>query len=135
MTSNDDDDDDDYMTRKHRALLSEYIAEFREAKKVAEKWWQDLVGSEIDESWKAAVAAAKRRWPDGAPSHPFVVGVIVKYAKACDALNRSLDRADRVPINQFLIDALSSTDTEDLAEFTEPLSYWPLGLDEDGRSV
>jgi len=128
-------DDDDYMTPQHRALLRQYYEELRRAKELAEAWWKELIGLEIDESWKAALAEVRRRWPDGPASHPYVIGTIVKYAKACDAINRSLDRSDRVPVNQFAIDALDSTDTQDLAKFTETLTYWPLGRGEDGRIV
>jgi hypothetical protein len=123
------------MTPDHKALRRQYIEELREAKKLAEEWWQNLVGAELDESWVAAVAEVHRRWPGGPVSHPYVIGTIVKHIRACDALNRTLDRSDRVPVNQFVIDALDGTDTQDLVTFTNSLSYWPIGLGEDGRPV
>jgi hypothetical protein len=126
------DDDDDYMTPKHRALLRQYYDELREAKQLAEAWWGRLIGSARDEAAKTAI---RKRWPNGPASHPFVIGVIAKTAHACDRLNRTLDRGDRVPVSQFIIGALDSTETQDLVSFTQSLTYWPLGTGEDNRIV
>ena len=123
------------MTDRHRALLKEYRAEMRDAMKTAKKWWTTLVASEVTESGVAAEAEVARRWPDGAASHPLVIGTIVKFLHLCSELNRSVGQDEAVDLNRFAIEGLDSDASEDVAEFTESLSYWPIGFDDQGQLV
>lgn len=123
------------MKPSHRDLQKAYIAEMREAMAVAKRWWQDLVKAELKGSVLGAEAEAERRWPDGPASHPRVVGVIVKYMHACEALNAGKPRADQESVNHFLIEGLDTRDSQDVNDFTDDLSYWPVSRDENGNRV
>jgi hypothetical protein len=107
------------MSPEHRALWEDYVKELREAKMLAELWWDEAGGA-------AGTLAA--RWPDGPASHPYVIGVIEKYLQACYVLNQRLGRAKSTHLNEFIIDSLMTSRAEDVLDFTDNLTYWPIGL-------
>jgi hypothetical protein len=115
------------MTPRHEELRKRYVADLREAKSQAERWWEEHAKARAGSKAKRDVAFM-RRWPDGPASHPFVIAVIQKYLKACDQLNDLVDDDDFVPLNWFIVDRLDEKDSADLAKFTKSLSYWPIGL-------
>jgi hypothetical protein len=123
------------MKPTHQQLQKAYIAEMREAMRVSIAWWQSLVKTELKGSALGAEAEARRRWPDGAASHPRVVGVIVKYMHACEALNAGKPRTEQESVNHFLIEGLDTRESQDLNDFTDDLSYWPISRDENGNRV
>jgi hypothetical protein len=123
------------MTREHRQLLGQYQNDLRTAMAVAEAWWRDRLADELTESQEGAEAELRRRWPDGPPSRPLVIGVIQKYLRLCDQLNQRLGEDAFLPLNQFVIDGLNSKDSRDLLKFTRPLSYWSIGVAESGELV
>lgn len=122
-------------SRNFAELKRTYIAELREAKKIADAWWQSLVSSQLAENIEASVAELKRRWPDGPASHPRVIAVVVMCMHACDALNQGRERNEQEPIGQFLMHSIDTDDSQDLVDFTDALSYWPIGRDGSGRAV
>ena len=123
------------MSPKFKKLQQTYITELRAAQKVAEAWWQAQLAANAAIGGEAAQAELKRRWPDGPASHPRVIAVIVKCMHACDALNQGLERGDQEPVGQFLMHGIDTGDSQDLVDFTDALSYWPLGHDAAGRAV
>jgi hypothetical protein len=116
------------MTHEHQALLDQYYAEMRDAMSVAEAWWKQRLAAEVTESPRAADAEVRRRWPDGAASHPLVIGVIQKYLRLCHELNERLGPELSEDLNRFVIEGLMSDESRDIAKFTRSLSYWPIGL-------
>lgn len=122
------------MTDEHRALFDRYVAELREARELAIRWWDALVEAEPGADYEEREASARLRWPDGAPSHPVVIGVIQKYLRLCDELNRRLARPQHVSLNRFAIDLLDSQRSGDVSDFLQ-LSYWPLGFDESEENL
>ena len=122
------------MPQNHKELFDQYERDLREAKKAAEKWWEDLIASETTTDRNQALHSVKRRWPDGPASHPYIIGVIQNYLRACEELNLQLGEDDEVPIHTFSIDWLDSVRTKDLLKFLD-LSYWPIGLNQDGEVV
>ena len=123
------------MKPDYRELQQAYIAELRDAKDVAEAWWQALVASELADSIEAATAEVRRRWPDGAASHPRVIAVVIRYMHACAALNQVRERGEQVPLSQFLLEGLDTRESQDLVDFTDALSYWPINHDASERPV
>ncbi|MBC7604110.1 MAG: hypothetical protein H7255_15810 [Ramlibacter sp.] len=123
------------MKPDYRELQQAYIVELREAMPVAQAWWLALVTRELGDSAAAAQAEAQRRWPDGAASHPQVIGVILKYMHACEAKNAGKERSEQVSANHFLIDGLDTRDSQDVNDFTDALTYWPISLDATGVRV
>jgi hypothetical protein len=123
------------MKPSHQDLQRGYIGEMREAMQIAQSWWQALVKAELKGSALGAEAEAKRRWPNGPASHPRVVGVIVKYMHACEALNAGKPRPEQESVNHFLIEGLDTRDSQDVNDFTDALSYWPISRDESGNRV
>lgn len=123
------------LHERHRKLFDQYVHDLRRAKEAAEKWWDDLVASEATTDRNQALESVKRRWPDGPASHPYVIGTIQKYLRACEALNQQLEKNDTVPLNHFSIDWLDSTRTQDVSDFLLDLSYWPMGLGQDGQVI
>lgn len=123
------------MSPRHKELRSQYIADLREAMGAANQWWKTLLARELQESLSAADAEVRRRWPDGPASHPLVIGVIQKYLKACTSLNAELGPDEAVPLNEFIIDGLDTRDSQDVLAFTDALTYWPIGMDDDVHPV
>ena len=125
------------MPTRHEALFAEYVRELRQAKTAAEEWWVKLLESETQQvrNRQNAVAILKRRWPIGPVAHPYVIAVIRKFFLACEALNEELadsDNEEEVYPHVFVSEWLLDEESEDLADFVSDLSYWPIGLDEDG---
>lgn len=122
------------MTDEHRTLFERYVAELREAREAAVRWWDALVDAEPGENGDEREASAKLRWPDGAASHPAVIGVMQKYLRLCDELNHRFPRPQQVSLNRFAIDLVDSKRSEDVSDFLQ-LSYWPLGFDESEENL
>jgi hypothetical protein len=122
------------VAEQHLALHEKYLTDLRDAQKVAEEWWRKLVAAEPGKNLDEKTASAKKRWPDGAPSHPLVIGVFQQYLRKCDELNREFDRQQKVSLNRFAIDWLDSEESDDVSDFMQ-LTYWPMGDDEEGNLV
>jgi hypothetical protein len=126
------------MRTPHERLFADYVQELRQAKEEVEIWWRELIEAETRrvEDRQQARVQCKRRWPLGAAAHPRIVHVLRKYYLLCVALNDELTDADgegdEVYPHQFVSEWLLDEDTEDLGDFISGLSYWPIGLDEDG---
>lgn len=80
----------------YKELFDDYVVEMRQARAVAQAWWQALLLGETqagaDE--EAAKEAVDRRWPLGPVSHPFVIAVFRKYALECQRLNDEAEEAE-----------------------------------------
>ena len=122
------------MSPRHKELRKLYIEDLRQAMAVAQAWWKAMLAKELDESLAAAASEVKRRWPDGPASHPVVIGVIERYLKACDELN-AIDPDSAAYLNEFIIDGLDTVGSQDVLAFTDALTYWPIGLDDQGHPV
>lgn len=123
------------MATKHEKLFATYVDEFKEVKEATDAWWAGLIAAEQEKTGDSeqALINVKKRWPIGPVAHPWVIAVIRKYFFACQELNES--GAEEVYPHQFVSDWLLEEETEDLADFVSRLTYWPLGLDEDGDFV
>lgn len=114
-------------------LRRAYIADLREAKKIAEAWWEALITGAGDS--EGAAVEVQRRWPDGAVSHPRVIGVVIRYMHACDVVNQGRERHEQEPLAHFLMEGIDTRDSQDLMDFTDSLTYWPLNHDAADRPV
>jgi hypothetical protein len=123
------------MTDQHKSLLRQYRVEMRDSMKASQAWWRTLIAADVDESVEAAEAEVRRRWPDGPASHPQMIGTIQKYLHLCDELNRAVGQDHAVDLNRFVIEGLDSDESGDVSEFTDALSYWPIGLDDHGELI
>ena len=119
------------MDGDYGKLQRAYIADLRKAKKTAEVWWKKMTTAGTED----AIAEVRRRWPDGPASHPCVIAVFVQYMVACDALNQGRERHEQTPVPHFLMEAINTDDSEDLIDFTDSLTYWPLSHDAAERPV
>lgn len=102
---------------------------------VAQGWWLNLVSREPSADSSSAELTTRRRWPDGAASHPIVIGVILKYMHACEMLNAGHERSEQVPAHRFLIDGLDTRQSQDVNTFTDALTYWPISRDVHGTRI
>jgi hypothetical protein len=123
------------MTEEHKALRRQYRVEMRESMTTAQAWWRDRIAGEMNESPQSAEAELRRRWPDGPASHPVVIGTILKYLHLCDDLNKKVGEDAAMDLNRLVIEGLDSDESEDVAAFTDTLSYWPIAVDESGQLV
>jgi len=146
----------DGMGTRHEKLYSQYAKDLRVVKVAAERWWRSLLLAVEDKAKDAARAAqaVQLRWPAGAPSHPRVIAVLRKYWIECEELNRQLMEEDQqhgskpdmeeedeegeeespVPAKDFLTEFLLDGKNDKLAEFLFPLTYWPIGREEENES-
>ena len=122
------------MPTRHEELFKEYLKEIRGAQALAEAWWKDLVK-------KAGAGEARRRWPLGPAAHPRVIDLLRKYWFKVEDINRDLEagtgkKGEEVTYPQHLLaDELLDGKNDDLAEWLNTLTYWPLGLDENDDYV
>jgi hypothetical protein len=126
---------DPQVPTAHERLFARYVKELRDAKDVAEEWWQALLDAESAKTRDRdlALREIQRRWPLGPAAHPYVIGTIRKYFLACEALNDDGD--EEVYPHVFVSEWLLDEDTEDLGDFMSVLNYWPIGLDSDGDFI
>lgn len=80
----------------YKELFDDYVVELRQARAVAQAWWQALLLGETQAGADAQAAqeAVDRRWPLGPVSHPFVIAVFRKYALECQRLNDAAEEAE-----------------------------------------
>jgi hypothetical protein len=122
------------MPTRHEELFEEYLKEMRDAQALAEAWWKDLVK-------KAGAAEARRRWPLGPAAHPRVIHLLRKYWFKVEDINRDIEAGkgkkgeDVVYPQHLLADGLLDGKNDDLAQWLNTLTYWPLGLDENDDYV
>jgi hypothetical protein len=125
------------LSKKHRALFKEYLAELGEAKETAEGWWGALILAEEErtDDHDQAVENVEERRPVGPSVHGSVIAVVRKYWLACDSLNRLVDRPERVPPEEFVLGRLVDGNHDDFAEFLAGFPFWPIGLDREGNWI
>ena len=140
------------MSPEFEELRSAYAAELRDAKREAERWWQQLRDTLARAS---GGPTAEDLWPMGPASHPWVIAVYRKYFFLCIELNArvrarglrtqpdmpgeqdwgvddiSQQPADTTEPRIFVLDLLSGGDTHDLYEFLLSLTFIPVGLKGD----
>ena len=123
------------MSKKHRALFKEYLADLAEAREIAEGWWGALILAEEERTGdrEQAIAIVKRRRPVGPAVHGSVIAVIRKYWLACDSLNRLSEPSARVAPEEFVLGNLLDGEHDGHAEFLSGIPFWPIGLDREGR--
>jgi hypothetical protein len=151
---------------EYQRLFREYVSELQVAMEASLQWWDNLLARETSElgSREEAERAVARRWPFGAPSHPYINAVYRKYFLACEHLNESQDsepsdtdtdadseeewgttdeagegdeELDDIegPIDPpVLLLEMLAGRDDDLAEFMAGCVYSPIG-EEEGRSV
>jgi len=115
---------------RYELLSGEYLKEMRAVQALAEAWWKDLLK-------KSGEAELRRRWPLGPAAHPRVIHVLRKYWFKVEDLNREVEQGkgkkgeEPVYPQHLLADDLLDGKNDDLAEWLNTLTYWPLGLDEN----
>ncbi len=139
----------------HDDLFTQYLPELETAVEESAKWWKDLILRETGRWGEATTARRKlrQRWPCGPASHPRVLGVLIRYHAACDALNEQATamlkpsvvddegpvtwgeasvQEPEVPVEWsfeepivFLVERLGD-DHEDLADFLDALTFLPV---------
>jgi hypothetical protein len=116
----------------HRDLFDQYLTELREAKELAEGWWEALIATEEEDRTgdrEQAIANVEGRRPVGPVAHGAIIEVVRKFWLACAALNRQVSEVERVAPEEFVLGWLTS-EYQDLAAFLSRLPYWPIGLDQ-----
>ena len=134
-------------------LRKAYVAELRESKSAAERWWAELK-ARYDQ--KPEGLKPDDLWPMGPASHPWVIATYRKYYFLCLELNRrtsngAVESAGASAANEldwggdepepkpaatvepavFVLDLLSGGDTQDLYEFLLCMVFVPVGLKAD----
>lgn len=132
-------------------LLSEYVAELRDSKEKAERWWWLLQERHADDPTSPR---PEDLWPMGAASHPWVIATYRKYFFKCAELNNQLgdrpgdaarrarpietdwgvdeeSRPARVEPKTFVLDLLAGGETHDLYEFMLAMVFVPIGMKGD----
>ena len=96
----------------YKELFDSYVVELRQAKAVAEAWWQALLLGEMQGGADAHAAreAVDWRWPLGPVSHPFVIAVFRKYALECQRLNDAAEEAEEDEDDEEDLDDSSESD-------------------------
>jgi hypothetical protein len=124
-------------TPPHRKLFKAYVAELAEAAESANAWWHALIEEEEErtDSYDEAVEYVRERHPGGPAAHKFVIAAVRKAWLACDALNKRSQEVDRVQPEELVLAWLVRDGHQKLGEFISQLTYWPVGLDEDGAWV
>jgi hypothetical protein len=128
------------MNDAHQKLLEEYVDSLRSAKEAADEWWEALLASETRKTKdrEQALRNVKERWPYGPAAHPRVLGFILHYYFACEALNERLAKtkkpAEEYP-HLFVTEMLMEDGSADLGDFVDTLPGLPIGVDEDGDPV
>ena len=64
-----------------------------------------------------------------------VIGTIRRFWLECDALNKKIQRSERVPPEQFILEWLLDGEHDDLVSFLSKLTYLPIGLDQEGNWI
>lgn len=142
-------------------LMKEYLAELREAREKALKWWDALVAREtaLTGDRTQALQALKMRWMVGPVSHPYVIAVYRKYFLKIIGINESLDEeiiTDEIEPEteaawgveedeedeeegtiepEYLLRHDLNCYDEELYEFMQPLVFSTIGLDSDENYV
>jgi hypothetical protein len=123
----------------HKALFKEYIKELREAKKYAEERWERMIKIQEERvrgGRDKAIRTVKARHPGGPVSDSRVLGTIRKFWLECSRLNQTIENpAERVPPEDPILRWLMDGKHAELTEFLSGLTYWPLGLDQEGHWV
>jgi hypothetical protein len=145
------------MSTRHSELFKKYVDDLKQVKVQVDAWWNHLLEEEESR------AGVRQRWPNGPGVHPRVIAVLRQYYFACEELNLQIDRenesrarkreetspvlaldaGDEEPEEEemeesvnpsvFLTDGLVTPATEDLATFLAGVTYWPIGLNEQGQ--
>lgn len=124
------------MSPDHRILFREYCAALEEARVRTNIWWADIVGEARHGSTDAdAESELRRRWPRGPGTHPFIVAVVRQYFLACEELNERMRAEEEVPPHVFVGELLLAPETDRLSRIVAAFGYWPVGVDEEGRST
>lgn len=119
----------------HRRRFDEYVRDLRRAKKGAEKWWADLIETEmarVGNEQHAEINVRTRR-PSGPAVDPAVIRVIRAAWLDCQALNDSTPETLRVAPVALVGLWLDESGYEDLVRFVASLHFWPVGLSDEGR--
>ena len=149
------------MGPSYEALREQYVDELRTAKDEVSDWWSALVAVTFARlgSPEEAEKDLRRRWPVGPAAHPRILGIVRKYFLACDALNQQVrariaeqqqkgtlfsladpEQAEEQPDQPLspgvlIEESLSTKGSYDLGKIVGRLSYWPIGVDAEGRFV
>jgi hypothetical protein len=150
------------MGPRYEALRSQYIHELRVAKSDVNDWWAALVERTLQLTNHNKIEAARelrRRWPVGPAAHPRILAIVRKYFLACDQLNQVIDKEQNDDLHQLVPhrlatfteqeqepdqtvspgilvgESLLTPATDDLAKIVGQLTYWPVGVDEQGAYV
>lgn len=137
--------------RQHNELFEAYVVSMREAKQLAEAWWNELLEEQAVASKDLLVAEKmlRKRWPFGPASHPWVIEVFRDYYLRCEELNNQAEAEGlndmsvppgeegwgtedeytqtTIPPQVLVIEQLANDDTEDLYDFILNMRYIPIG--------
>lgn len=122
---------------RHYALFDQYLTELREAKELAEDWWEALIDAEEEDRTgdrDQAIANVEGRRSVGPVAHGAVVEVVRKFWVECAALNRQVGETERVAPEEFVLGWLMN-EYQEFAAFLSDLPFWPIGLDWEGNWV
>ncbi len=122
----------------HRGLFRQYVEALRQAKILADAWWQALIDTEEEDRTgdrEQAVENVRMRRPVGPVAHGAVIAAIREFWLRCAALNREVAEQERVAPEEFVLGWLAALNHLDLAEFLAGLPFWPIGMDTKGNWV
>lgn len=122
----------------HQELFREYERALAAVLKEALDWWKGRLTVMQEREGvprKKALHMLYEETVAGPASAPHVVWVVRTYWLACEALNASVPKDSRVPPEVFLITWLTDGKHERALEVLSGMTYWPIGMDEDGNWV
>ena len=125
-------------TKAHRELFDRYLSDLRLAKQQAEEWWDGRITvlmecTRVDRN--QVVKEYKAKNPVEPVNFTRVIGAIRRFWLECTTLNNKVKASERVPPEQFILGWLMDGTHDDLAGFLSGLTYWPIGLDQEGNWV
>jgi hypothetical protein len=150
-------DEEVYMTLpKYERIVSNYIADLKEAHREVMLWWSRLLAEASPEgNMEIAEKEVRPRWPVGPTSHPRIIAVYRKYylevEKINEAWHKKRDEArqaahgtwgTREPAEEdgiieprfLLIDDLDSREPE-LHRFINYMIFSPIGTNYEGDAA
>lgn len=119
----------------HQQLYAAYKGFLSEAIDLSLDWWDGMIEAGVERGLDPAAAEAEafKLVFAGPAARGEVVWTVREHWLKCDALNRTLPPAQRVPPQVLLLGWLVDERQDQWVEVLTGMPYWPIGLGADGR--
>ena len=126
----------DRASDQHKRLFAEYLTALRGATQKADARWNGLVENLMARSGRSRDRAVREllasKRANGA-SHVEFVGTVRRYWLRCASTNETVPDDQRVPPEEFVLRWPADAHEDACVEMLTHLTYFPVGLDRDGR--